>query len=78
MTIILLGFMSVIMDTHRRWGFGTIIRFVSHLVVGTVVALLAIMNNRIIGLNYEISPWILPTYTLAVALGKLAILLRSV
>lgn len=69
-TLIIMGFLSLIMDTHHRWGFGTIVRFFSHLVVGIAVALLAIMVNYEAGFNFAVSPWILPTYTLAVALGQ--------
>jgi hypothetical protein len=65
-----MGFLSLVMDTHYRWGFGTILRFVSHLVVGTIIALLAIMVNYDTGFDFSISAWILPTYTLAAWLGK--------
>lgn len=70
LTIVLMGFLSVIMDTHRRWGFGTIIRFASHLVVGIIIACLAIMKHQEgegVGYRFETSPWVLPTYTLAIA-----------
>jgi hypothetical protein len=65
-----MGFLSLIMDTHKRWSLGTVLRFISHLVVGTAVALLALIkSNTVTGMNFEVSPWIMPTYTLAILLG---------
>jgi len=66
-----MGIMSLIMDTHkRRWSLGTVIRFVSHIVIGLTVSLLALMGPHDSGQNLMFSAGMLPIYTVAIAIGE--------
>lgn len=66
-----MGAMSLVMDSYRGWSKGPIIRFVSHIFFGTILALIAITNHYNSGLMLMLSPGMIPVFLGACLFGKL-------
>jgi len=58
-----MGAISLVMKTYYRWGKGSIIRFVSHVLMG--IALILVGDFALIS-----SPWIIPIYLIGVTIRK--------
>jgi hypothetical protein len=70
LTLVFMGAMSLVMDTHHHWSKGSIIRFTSHLLIGMAVALVSLLSDKETGINLLISPWIIPIFLFSIMLSK--------
>lgn len=63
--------MSLVMDTHRHWSRGPIIRFISHIIIGAALIVFGIVGgyNKTAGDNLLGSYMIIPTFLIGVTLG---------
>lgn len=67
-----MGAMGLVMDTHYRWGKGSIIRFVSHVLMGIALVLVGVLTTYAEVGDFALisSPWIIPIYLIGVTIRK--------